>query len=223
MVIATIIKYGLHLPDFNFDAFRPEYFQITLGGYVRILAVMTGVEVFANLVAAYDGTAAQKSNKAFLSLMIIVGTTAITMLVVGPVIYSVADPTDLHVSVFTQTMDHLLPNPLPYFGTLVGIAVLMSASAASAQGLQNLALGLKERRYIPPRMGEPTNMRWPIKAMEDYQRSAVSWSLWMAQLTQNAPCHIHACLQKLLTVKSFYYVFRPSQKQLITAPRRILC
>lgn len=155
MVIATIIKYGFHLPDFNFDAFRPEYFQITLGGYVRILAVMTGVEVFANLVAAYDGTAAQKSNKAFLSLMIIMGTTAITMLVVGPVIYSVADPTDMHVSVFTQTMDHLLPNPLPYFGTLVGIAVLMSASAASAQGLQNLALGLKERRYIPHRMGEP--------------------------------------------------------------------
>ena len=116
---------------------------------------MTGVEVFANLVAAYDGTAAQKSNKAFLSLMIIMGTTAITMLVVGPVIYSVADPTDLHVSVFTQTMDQFLPNPLPYFGTLVGIAVLMSASAASTQGLQNPALGLKERRYIPHRMGEP--------------------------------------------------------------------
>lgn len=159
MVIATIIKYGLHLPDFNFDAFRPEYFQITLGGYVRILAVMTGVEVFANLVAAYDGTAAQKSNKAFLSLMIIMGTTAITMLVVGPVIYSVADPTDLHVSVFTQTMDQLLPNPLPYFGTLVGIAVLMSASAASAQGLQNLALGLKEPRYIPHRMGRAKQIR----------------------------------------------------------------
>jgi nucleotide-binding universal stress UspA family protein len=52
-------------------------------------------------------------------------------------------------------MDHLLPQPLPYIGTLVGIAVLMSASAASSQGLQNLALGLKERRYIPPLIGEP--------------------------------------------------------------------
>jgi nucleotide-binding universal stress UspA family protein len=30
----------------------------------------------------------------------------------------------------------------------------MSASAASAQGLQNLALGLKERHYIPPILGE---------------------------------------------------------------------
>ena len=155
MVIATILKRGLHLPDFNLEAFRPEYLNLTLGGYVRILAVMTGVEVFANLVAAYDGTPAQKSNKAFFSLMIIMGTTAITMLVVGPVIYAIADPTDIHVSVFTQAMDYLLPSPLPYFGTLVGIAVLMSASAASAQGLQNLALGLKERRYIPPRLGEP--------------------------------------------------------------------
>jgi len=155
MVIAAILKHGLHLPEFNFEAFRPEYFHITLGGYVRILAVMTGVEVFANLVAAYDGTPSQKSNKAFYSLLIIMGTTAITMLVVGPVIFDVADPLNAEVSVFTQTMDHLLPNPLPYLGTLVGIAVLMSASAASAQGLQNLALGLKERRYLPPLIGEP--------------------------------------------------------------------
>jgi len=155
MVIATIIKHGLRFPDFNFEAFRPEYFHITLGGYVRILAVMTGVEVFANLVAAYDGTPSQKSNKAFFSLMIIMGTTAITMLVVGPIIFEVSDPLNAEVSVFTQTMDHLLPNPLPYLGTLVGIAVLMSASAASAQGLQNLALGLKERKYLPPVIGEP--------------------------------------------------------------------
>jgi len=155
MVVATIVRHGLHFPDFNFHAFRPEYLNHTLGGYVRILAVMTGVEVFANLVAAYDGTPTQKSNKAFYSLLIIMGTTAITMLVVGPIIYAIANPIDVHTSVFTQAMDYLLPSPLPYIGTLVGIAVLMSASAASAQGLQNLALGLKERRYIPPRMGEP--------------------------------------------------------------------
>jgi len=159
MVIATIIKHGFHLPDFNFEAFRPEYFHITLGGYVRILAVMTGVEVFANLVAAYEGTPSQKSNKAFYSLLIIMGTTAITMLVVGPVIFDVSDPLNAQVSVFTQTMDHLLPQPLPYIGTLIGIAVLMSASAASAQGLQNLALGLKERRYIPPIIGEPNKFQ----------------------------------------------------------------
>ncbi|HSM71854.1 MAG TPA: universal stress protein [Anaerolineales bacterium] len=159
MIIAAIIKHGFHLPDFNLEAFSPQNFHYTLGGYVRILAVMTGVEVFANLVAAYEGTPTQKSNKAFYSLLIIMGTTAATMLIVGPVIFQIADPLNTEVSVFTQTMDHLLPQPLPYIGTLVGIAVLMSASAASAQGLQNLALGLKERKYLPPLIGEPNKFQ----------------------------------------------------------------
>jgi len=155
MVAATIFKHGLRLPSFNLQAFQPGYFHFTIGGYVRILAVMTGIEVFANLVAAYDGDASEKGNKAFKSLLIIMGTTAVTMLVVGPAIYALSDLGNTEVSVFTQTMDQLLPDPLPYLGTLVGVAVLMSASAASAQGLQNLALGLKERRYIPPFLGDP--------------------------------------------------------------------
>jgi nucleotide-binding universal stress UspA family protein len=155
MVIASLLKQGFHLPPFNLRAFHPDYINFTIGGYARILAVMTGIEVFANLVAAYDGTPAQKSRKAFISLLIVMGTTAVTMLIVGPVIYNVSNPADPNVSVFTQTMDYLLPDPLPYVGTLVGVVVLMSASAASAQGLQNLALGLRERRYIPPRVGQP--------------------------------------------------------------------
>ena len=114
---------------------------------------MTGIEVFANLVAAYEGTPAERSRKAFVSLLIIMGTTGVTMLIVGPAIFNLADPSITDVSVFTQTMDKLLPQPLPLIGTLVGVAVLMSASAASAQGLQNLSLGLKERRYIPPTFG----------------------------------------------------------------------
>jgi len=150
MVFTTIFKYGIKLPSFDFRAFNLEYLEFTIGGYVRILAVMTGIEVFANLVAAYDGDAAQKSKKAFSSLLLIMGTTAVTMLIVGPAILDLSDPTNPHVSVFTQTMDSLLPAPLPYLGTFVGIAVLMSASAASAQGLQNLALGLGRRRYVPP-------------------------------------------------------------------------
>ena len=154
MVIATIAKTGFHLPNIDLRAFRPEFIGFTINGYARILAVMTGIEVFANLVAAYDGSAAEKSKKAFNSLLIIMGTTGITMIIVGPAIFALSDPTDPHVSVFTQTMDQLLPNPLPYLGTLVGIAVLMSASAASAQGLQNLALGLYERNYIPRYMGK---------------------------------------------------------------------
>jgi nucleotide-binding universal stress UspA family protein len=50
-------------------------------------------------------------------------------------------------------MDILLPAPLPYIGTIIGIAVLLSASAAASQGIQNLALGLKDRRYIPAFLG----------------------------------------------------------------------
>jgi nucleotide-binding universal stress UspA family protein len=153
MVFTTIWKHGFHLPKIDFSAFHPEYFELTIGGYVRILAVMTGIEVFANLVAAYEGNAAQKSQKAFNSLLIIMGTAAATMLIVGPAIYQLSDPTNEHVSVFTQTMDALLPTPLPYIGTLIGVAVLMSASAASAQGLQNLALGLNHRNYIPNIIG----------------------------------------------------------------------
>lgn len=154
MVISTIWRYGIRLPSIDLQAFQGEFLHYTVGGYVRILAVMTGIEVFANLVAAYDGTSREKSKKAFNSLLIIMGTTAVTMVIVGPAIFQLSDPTSDEVSVFTQTMDQLLPDPLPYLGTLVGIAVLMSASAASAQGLQNLALGLYRRQYIPPVLGQ---------------------------------------------------------------------
>ena len=154
MVIATVIRDGFQLPNLNLQAFEPGYLKFTIGGFVRILAVMTGIEVFANLVAAYDGTPTERGNKAFQSLLIIMGTTGVTMLIVGPAIFRLADPLNTEVSVFTQTMDVLLPRPLPLVGTFIGIAVLMSASAASAQGLQNLALGLKERRYIPPNLGK---------------------------------------------------------------------
>jgi nucleotide-binding universal stress UspA family protein len=153
MILSTLMRTGFHLPALSYKAFVPPNLQFTIGGFVRILAVMTGIEVFANLVAAFDGTPQQKSRKAFQSLLIIMITTAVTMLIVGPAIFSLSNPANEHVSVFTQTMDQLLPKPLPYLGSLVGIFVLMSASAASAQGLQNLALGLKERHYIPPAFG----------------------------------------------------------------------
>lgn len=154
MIFATIWRYGFRLPNLDFSAFTPEFVGFTFGGYARILAVMTGIEIFANLVAAYEGAPARKSRMAFRSLLIIMGTTGLTMLIVGPAIFDMADPTNTQVSVFTQTMDLLLPAPLAYAGTLVGIAVLLSASAASAQGLQFLALGLKYRHYLPAFIGQ---------------------------------------------------------------------
>ncbi|MBN1535575.1 MAG: universal stress protein [Anaerolineales bacterium] len=154
MILATLFRTGFHLPALSHEAFIPPNLHFTIAGYVRILAVMTGIEVFANLVAAFAGTPQQKSRKAFQSLLIIMSTTAATMLIIGPAIFVFSDPAIKDVSVFTQTMDQLLPDPLPYLGSLVGIFVLMSASAASAQGLQNLALGLKERHYIPRIIGD---------------------------------------------------------------------
>jgi nucleotide-binding universal stress UspA family protein len=154
MVICTVWRLGFHLPDLNLRAFSPHYVHFTLSGYAHILALMTGIEVFANLVAAYQGDGRQKSRKAFGSLLIIMGTTCVTMLIVGPAVLQLSDPTNARVSVFTQTMDRLLPEPLPYLGTLVGVIVLGSAAAASAQGLQNLALGLRYRNYVPAPIGQ---------------------------------------------------------------------
>lgn len=154
LVFVTIFKRGFHLPNFDLTAFRPKYLRDTLGGFARILAVMTGIEVFANLVAAYDGTPERRSRKAFQSLMIIMGTTGVAMLIVGPAIRDLSDPYNEKVSVFTQTMDALLPKWVAEIGTLLGIAVLLSAAAASALGLQNLFVGLKLRHYVPPAFGQ---------------------------------------------------------------------
>ena len=176
MIIASIVEryipggslQGVPLvPRLDLAAFKPEYlFEFTLAGYARILALMTGIEVFANLVAAYEGKPEEKSRKAFGSLVIIMGTTSLTMLIVGPAILALSDVSVSHeVSVFTQTMDQLLPNPLPQIATLVSVLVLLSASAASAQGLQNLALGLKDRHYIPSVLGQRNRFdvaNWPV-------------------------------------------------------------
>src|SRR4029079_16952099 len=76
MIFATIYTMGFHLPDFNLQAFSltkvhfvteggakgvSSYLNVTFGGYARILALMTGIEIFANLVAAYDGTRRERS------------------------------------------------------------------------------------------------------------------------------------------------------------------
>lgn len=155
MIFATVFELGLTIPDFQLKAFTGEYLHFTLGGYARILALMTGIEIFANLVAAYDGTRMEKSRKAFGSLVIIMGTTALTMIIVGPAILEVSrDSVNSEISVFTQTMNALLPAWASYLGTLIGIAVLLSASAAAAQGVQNLALGLRYRHYVAASMGQ---------------------------------------------------------------------
>ena len=154
MMGATIYRFGFTLPSFDFTAFHSDYLGFTLGGYARILALMTGIEVFANLVSAYEGDEAERSRKAFRSLMIVMGSTAATMLIVGPAILELSDPARTDVSVFTQTMDALLPVPLAYLGTGIGMAVLLSACATALQGIAHLAHGLTHRRYLPGWLGQ---------------------------------------------------------------------
>jgi len=150
---ATVWRYGLRLPGFSLRAFQPDLIGFTLGGFARILALMTGIEVFANLVAAYDGNDRTRSRNAFWSLVIIMGTTSATMLIVGPAILELSDPLRDDVSVFTQTMDALLPQPLAYLGTGIGVAVLLSACATALQGIAHLGHGLQHRHYLPPFLG----------------------------------------------------------------------
>lgn len=154
MIGVVIWKHGFNIPDFNLQAFDNEHLKFTMGGFARILALMTGIEIFANLVASYEGNLIQRSQRAYGSLLIVMGTTVLTMLIVGPAIFKLSNALDKTKSVFTQTMDALLPTWLSYSGTLIGIAVLLSAAAASTQGLQNLALGLRARHYIPARWGK---------------------------------------------------------------------
>jgi hypothetical protein len=48
MVVAVLWKLGLHLPHVDWRAFSPDYLHFTFGGFARLLALMTGIEVFAN-------------------------------------------------------------------------------------------------------------------------------------------------------------------------------
>ena len=153
MVAATVWQDGLRLPRIDPAAFGVEYAGFTFGGYARILALMTGIEVFANMVAAYDGTPRERGRKAFGSLLIVMVSTSVAMLIVGPAILSRADVSLVEVSVFTQTMDALLPGPLAMAGTVVGVLVLLSATAAALGGLQYLGLGLSKRGYLPETFG----------------------------------------------------------------------
>ena len=44
MILATLFRTGFHLPVLSLEAFTPPNLRYTIGGYVRILAVMTGIE-----------------------------------------------------------------------------------------------------------------------------------------------------------------------------------
>ena len=100
-------------------------------------------------------------------MLLVVVTSAAVLLLLGPAIVAVTRP-DVPVSVFTQAMDALLPGPLPLLGTVIAVAALLVVAAASAQGLQNLALGLHDRRFAPAFLGQRNRADvpdWPVRIL----------------------------------------------------------
>ena len=64
MVLATVLGRGLQLPHFDFGALQPQVlFGVTLPGFTRLLAILTGVEIFATLEPAFEGIEAKRSRR----------------------------------------------------------------------------------------------------------------------------------------------------------------
>ena len=168
MVVATVVERGVQLPHFELAALQPKVlFSVPVAGFTRLLAMLTGIEVFATLEPAFEGVEAERSRRAFGSLLLVGVTSAVVLLLLGPAIVAVTRP-DVPVSVFTQAMDALLPGPLPLLGTVIAVAVLLVVAAASAQGLQNLALGLHDRRFAPAFLGQRNRVDvpdWPVRIL----------------------------------------------------------
>ena len=75
MVVAAVVERGVQLPRFRIATLRPRVlFGVTLVGFTRLLAILTGIEVFATLEPAFEGVEAERSRRAFGSLLVVVVT-----------------------------------------------------------------------------------------------------------------------------------------------------
>jgi nucleotide-binding universal stress UspA family protein len=129
-----------------FDSLRSA--ELTVNGLARLLAILVGIEVFATLEPAFAGSEAQRSRKAFGSMAITVVTGLAVLLFFAPAVLTLADPAQ-PASAMTQAMQLLFPAPLAWLGTGIAVVALLSVAAASAQAVQNLSLGLRNRRFAP--------------------------------------------------------------------------
>ncbi len=122
--------------------------ELTVGGLARLLAIMAGIEVFATLEPAFEGSDAQRSRQAFGSMALVAVTSLAMLLLFGPAVLALADPAQ-PASALSQAMQLLLPSPLAWLGTVIAVLALLTVAASSAQALQNLSLGLRSRRFAP--------------------------------------------------------------------------
>lgn len=169
LVVAVVVRSGaLQLPPLDLAAFSSTAgLELTVAGLARLLAVIAGLEVFASLAPAFAGDAAVRSRRAFGSLAIVVATSMAMLLVFGPAVVRLFDPAQ-PTSAITQAMQRLWPAPLTWVGTVVGVVVLASVAAASAQALQNLNLGLRNQRYAPAFLAQRNQADvpdWPVRIL----------------------------------------------------------
>lgn len=153
MVIAAVWKPGFRLPAPDLREFHPRHLEIAFAGFPRELALMTGVEIFVNPVAACERDPRSRIRKRFGSRLVHMSTTSIAMLVFGAAVSELSDFANMEISAFTRTMDRALPGPFPYLETQMGIVVPGSAFTGGSQGLQDFALVPHRRRSIPARIG----------------------------------------------------------------------
>ncbi len=149
LIAVVLLPGGPQAPQLSLAAFDSLHsLELTLNGLARLLPIIVGIEVFATLEPAFEGDEAQRSRKAFGSLLIVVSTSLAMLLLFGPAVPALVDSTQ-PASAMTQAMQQLLPAPLAWLGTIVAVVALLSVAAASAQAVQNLSLGLRSRRFAP--------------------------------------------------------------------------
>ena len=167
LIVAVLVRSGsLQLPQLERAAFSSlAALGQTVAGLARLLAVIVGLEVFASLASAFAGDASQRRRHALGSMAIVVTTSLAMLLVFGPALLLLFDPTQ-PTSAITQALQWLWPAPLAWLGTAVAVVALLSVAAASAQALQNLNLGLRSQRYAPAFLAQRNQADvpgWPVR------------------------------------------------------------
>ncbi len=149
LLVAVLLLGAAQAPVLSLAAFDSlRSLELTVNGLARLLSIVVGVEVFATLEPAFEGNEVQRSRKTFGSLLIVLLTSLAMLLLFGPAVLALFDPSQ-PTSAMTQAMQQLLPAPLAWLGTVVAVVALLSVAAASAQAVQNLSLGLRSRRFAP--------------------------------------------------------------------------
>lgn len=167
LVVAVLARPGAaSLPLFSSAAFDSlQSVELVVASLARLLAIVAGIEVFATLEPVFTGSEAQRRRKALGSMAMVVTTSLAMLLVFGPAAVHLTDPA-VAVSPVTQAMQQLLPAPLAWLGTAIAMLALLSVAAASAQALQNLNLGLRNRRYAPAFLAQRNRADvpdWPVR------------------------------------------------------------